>query len=95
MPLLKMKRDRQSPSSKQLLTNEWEALLKRHSKPLERGAIAKGIRNVRLKNGDKNLEVLNQIKSLVTPGGVTPHSQRKKFILGIRYWESQLCINLI
>lgn len=87
MPLLKMKRTHQSLSSKQLLTNEWEALLKRHSKPLERGAIAKGIRNVKLKNGDKNLEVLNQIKSLVTPGGDTALPAKKVYtgdkILGI------------
>ena len=61
-----------------ILQDEWEALLKRHSKPLERGAKAFGVKTYRLKpQAEKNQEELQKIRSLVTPGGDTPKSPPK------------------
>ena len=60
------------------LQADWEALLKKHSKPLERGAQAFGVKTYRLKpKVEKNQEELQKIRSLVTPGGDTPKSPPK------------------
>jgi hypothetical protein len=70
------------------LQADWEALLKKHSKPLERGAQAFGVKTYRLKpKVEKNQEELQKIRSLVTPGGDTPKSPPKIYtgdkIIGI------------
>lgn len=73
----------------QILQDEWEALLKKHSKPLEQGAIAKGVKTYKLKptKVEKNQEALEKIRSLVTPGGSTAKPAPKVYtgdkILGI------------
>lgn len=73
----------------QILQDEWRALMQKHSKPLERGAVAfkvnvSNIRNVSVK---KNVSELQKIKSLVTPGGDATKSPPKIYsgdkIIGI------------
>lgn len=71
-----------------ILANDWEALLKKHSKPLEKGAVSWGLKNVKLqKKQEANLEALTKIKSLVTPGGDATKAAPKIYsgdkILGI------------
>lgn len=74
--------------TKDQLAKEWQDLLKRHSKPLERGAIAKGVKTYKLKPKEvKSQEALEKIRSLVTPGGDTAKSPPKIYtgdkIIGI------------
>ena len=70
------------------LQADWEALLKKHSKPLERGAQAFGVKTYKLKpKVKKNQEELQKIRSLVTPGGDATKSPPKIYtgdkIIGI------------
>jgi hypothetical protein len=59
--------------SKDELAKDWQALLSKHSKPLEKGAKAKGVKvsNIRNVSVQKNVIELEKIRSLVTPGGNT------------------------
>ena len=71
------------------LQADWEALLKKHSKPLERGAKAfkVNVSNIRNVSVQKNVTELEKIRSLVTPGGDATKSPPKIYtgdkIIGI------------
>ena len=83
---------RANPKAKaRQLAQDWEDMLKRHAKPLDCGAKAKGIRVVSLEmrqsDVDKRVRSTFQPKSLMTPGGSTGLAEPKVYtgtkIIGI------------
>jgi hypothetical protein len=54
------------------LQDEWDALMQKHSKPLELGAVAKGVKTWKLRpTKTVRASPAEVLKSLVTPGGST------------------------
>ena len=86
------KKSKSTVSKAEQLRLEWEALLAKHSKPLERGAKAFNIQAINRLNRKPQpaLEitvVAEKYKSLVTPGGSTALAEKKVYtgdkIIGI------------
>ena len=69
------------------LAAEWEALISRHAKPLERGAVAKGVKAPRLNQQKPVHAIIKGPASRVTPGGSTALAPKKIYtgtkIIGI------------
>lgn len=75
---------KENSKAKQLqLQREWEAILAKHSRPLERGAKSKGVKTYKLSNNVKKpSEVIRYVelpKSLGTTDGVATKSAPKVY----------------